>query len=103
MKIIKTKFNGLFLIKRKDFKDNRGGLTEVFKKIFSLKNYVFEYFTYSKKNVLRGLHFQINKQQEKYISVLYGKVFDVCVDLRKTQKRLESVYDNIIKKTVNQF
>lgn len=98
MKIIKTKFNGLFLIKRKDFKDNRGGLTEVFKKNFFAKNYVFEYFTYSKKNVLRGLHFQINKQQEKYISVLYGKVFDVCVDLRKNSKTFGKVFTTILSK-----
>ena len=98
MKIIKTKFNGLFLIKRKDFKDNRGGLTEVFKKNFFAKNYVFEYFTYSKKNVLRGLHFQINKQQDKYISVLYGKVFDVCVDLRKNSKTFGKVFTTILSK-----
>ena len=36
----------------------------------------------SKKNVLRGLHLQRNKQQGKYLTVIHGKIFDVAVDIR---------------------
>ena len=40
----------------------------------------------SKKNVLRGLHLQKKNQQEKFVSVVKGKVFDVVLDLRKKSK-----------------
>ena len=40
----------------------------------------------SKKNVIRGLHFQIKKPQGKFISVIKGKIVDVAVDLRKNSK-----------------
>lgn len=40
----------------------------------------------SVKNVLRGLHFQINYPQDKLVRVISGKVFDVAVDLREGSK-----------------
>ena len=40
----------------------------------------------SKKNVLRGLHMQTKYQQDKFVSVVRGKIFDVVVDLRKKSK-----------------
>ena len=40
----------------------------------------------SKKKVLRGLHIQTDKSQAKIITVTYGKIFDVAVDLRKNSK-----------------
>ena len=44
----------------------------------------FSIFSYSKKNVIRGLHYQIPpKAQAKLIRVVRGEVFDVAVDLRK--------------------
>jgi dTDP-4-dehydrorhamnose 3,5-epimerase len=39
-----------------------------------------------KKNVLRGLHFQKKKPQAKLLTVVQGRIFDVCVDLRKKSK-----------------
>ena len=39
-----------------------------------------------KKKVLRGLHIQTDKSQAKIITVTYGKIFDVAVDLRKNSK-----------------
>ena len=52
--------------------------------------------SYSKKNVLRGLHIQTNKSQGKYISVLKGKIFDIVVDLRKKSKSFGKCYKNIL-------
>ena len=40
----------------------------------------------SKKNVIRGLHFQKVKPQAKFISVVKGKIVDVVVDIRKNSK-----------------
>ena len=52
--------------------------------------------SYSKKDVLRGLHIQTNKSQGKYISVLKGKIFDIVVDLRKKSKSFGKCYKNIL-------
>ena len=86
MKKIKTKFKDLFVVNTKVFKDNRGWLKEEFKKKFIKKNLVFTLVSSSKKNVLRGLHMQTKKSQDKFLSVLKGRVLDVAVDLRKNSK-----------------
>ena len=77
MKKLKPKFNDLFVVNTKIFKDNRGWLKEEFKKKFIKKNLVFTLVSSSKKNVLRGLHMQTKKPQDKFLSVLKGRVLDV--------------------------
>jgi dTDP-4-dehydrorhamnose 3,5-epimerase len=87
MKIIHTKFKDLKLIKTKIFKDQRGFFKEVFKnKVEPNNKFIFDCMSYSKKNVLRGLHFQKKKSQTKLLTVVQGRIFDVCVDLRKKSK-----------------
>ena len=86
MKKNKTNFKGLFVVNNKVFKDNRGWLKEEFKKSFIKKNLVFTLVSSSKKNVLRGLHMQTKKPQDKFLSVLKGRILDVAVDLRKNSK-----------------
>ena len=86
MKKVNTKFKDLFIVNTKVFKDNRGWLKEEFKKKFIKKNLVFTLVSNSKKNVLRGLHMQTKKPQDKFLSVLKGKVLDIAVDLRKSSK-----------------
>ena len=83
MKKIKTKFKDLLIIQNKNFKDNRGYFKELYKETFLNKKFPFMVMSYSKKNVLRGMHIQKNKQQGKYVSVIKGKIFDVVLDLRK--------------------
>ena len=90
MKIKKTKFKGLLIIKQKDNKDNRGSLRETFNKKILKKKFVFEYCTTSKKNVLRGFHFQTKFKQSKYVNVVKGRILDVVIDLRRTSKLLEN-------------
>ena len=83
MKIIKTKFKDLLIIKRPTHNDNRGFLKELFKQNKIKKKFIFDYFSLSKKNVIRGLHLQLKKPQAKLISVMTGKIFDVVLDCRK--------------------
>ena len=83
MKFTKTRFKGLIIYNGKNFKDKRGFFREVFKKKKIKKDLPFLCLSYSKKNVLRGLHIQTKNSQGKFISVIKGKIFDVAVDLRK--------------------
>ena len=86
MKLIKTNIKDLLLIKTKIFKDNRGFFKEVEKQSVLKKKFIFDCFSFSKKNTLRGLHLQKNKPQAKIITVAQGKIMDVVVDLRKKSK-----------------
>ena len=86
MKIIKTKIKDLVLVKTNIFKDNRGFFKEIEKSKILKKKFVFDCFSYSKKNTLRGLHLQTKKSQAKIITVVQGKILDVVVDLRKRSK-----------------
>jgi dTDP-4-dehydrorhamnose 3,5-epimerase len=87
MKIINTKIKGLKVIKQNCYKDKRGILRITHnEKIIGKKKFIFEYCTTSKKNALRGFHFQNKFQQAKYISVIKGKILDCVIDLRKKSK-----------------
>ena len=87
MKLLKTKIPGPLIIKSTIFKDRRGYLRETFRNnLFNKIRFPFDVISFSKKNVLRGLHIQTNKSQAKIITVTYGKIFDVAVDLRKKSK-----------------
>lgn len=86
MKLIKTNIKDLLLIKTKIFKDNRGFFKEVEKQSVLKKKFIFDCFSFSKKNTLRGLHLQKNKPQAKIITVAQGKIMDVVVDLRKKSR-----------------
>ena len=87
MKVINTKFKDLKIIQQKKHKDKRGNLRETFiKKIIKWDELIFDYTTTSKKNVLRGFHFQSKFKQVKFVSVLKGKILDCVIDLRKKSK-----------------
>ena len=86
MKIKKTKFKGLVIINGIKHQDKRGYLRELILEKLIKRKFKFQILSVSKKNVLRGLHFQVRKPQGKLISVLKGEIFDVAVDLRKNSK-----------------
>jgi len=97
MKIVNTKFNGLKIIKGKTFYDKRGFLREILKnKSFKNNKFIFWIVSGSKKNVVRGLHFQRKQAQAKYICVLKGKIYDVAVDLRKKSKTYGKYFSTIL-------
>ena len=92
MKIIKTKFSNLLIFQGKKNKDSRGHLVEIFKQNLIKNKLKFDYFTTSKKNVLRGMHFQLKKQQDKLISVIKGKIIDFSIDLRKNSRTFGKIF-----------
>lgn len=93
MKLINTKIKDLKIIETKIYKDKRGFLKEVFREnIIKDQKFIFHLMSFSKKNVLRGLHLQTKNSQAKIITVSQGKIFDVVVDLRKSSKTFGKVY-----------
>ena len=98
---IKSNFKDLFLIKNKSFKDNRGYFKELIRENVINKKFPFLVMSFSKKNVIRGLHVQTINSQGKFISVLKGKIFDVAIDLRKNSKTFGRVYKCILSEKNN--
>ena len=79
---------GAFVIAHIFNRDNRGGSIKCFEKqLYAEQGIAFElsetFVSVSKKNVIRGMHFQKNHPQAKLVSVLQGRVDDVIVDLRR--------------------
>ena len=92
----KTKFKDLFLIQQDRFLDNRGYFKELIKENnFNLK-FPFVVMSYSKKDVIRGLHIQTKNSQGKFLSVIKGKIFDVALDLRKNSKTYGKYFNCIL-------
>ena len=98
---IKSNFKDLFLIKNRSFKDNRGYFKELIRENVINKKFPFLVMSFSKKNVIRGLHIQTINSQGKFISVLKGKIFDVVIDLRKNSKTFGRVYKCILSEKNN--
>lgn len=102
MQIIQTGIEGLLEIVPEVYHDTRGWFLEFYKEgpFHSHNiNYKFtqENVSYSKKGVVRGLHFQYQPwQQAKLVSVLQGKVLDVVVDLRKGSTTFGKSYSCIL-------
>lgn len=92
MELIKTELDGVFIIKNKIFKDIRGKFIKTYHNIeFKENNFCTafkeSYFSVSKKDVIRGMHFQLPpSDHEKLVYVAKGKVLDVILDLRKNSK-----------------
>jgi len=97
MKVLTTKFSGLKIVSHKKNSDPRGMLREIYKKkIIKWDNLIFDYVTISKKNVLRGFHFQSKFTQAKFVNVLKGKILDVVVDLRKSSRTFGKSFSIIL-------
>ena len=99
MKLIKTKIPDLLILKSQIFKDRRGFLKETFRGNILKKNFPFDVMSFSKKNVLRGLHFQSKFSQAKLITVTHGKILDVAVDLRKSSKTFGKYFSIVISQS----
>lgn len=90
MNIISTLIPEVLIIEPKVFGDERGFFYESFnqgnfEQVTGLKlTFVQDNHSKSARNVLRGLHYQIQQPQGKLVRVVEGEVFDVAVDIRKS-------------------
>jgi dTDP-4-dehydrorhamnose 3,5-epimerase len=71
---------GIKLIQLKTFSDERGFFTELYRQ--GDVSFVQDNLSFSKKGVIRGMHFQSTPGQAKLITVISGKIYDVFVDIR---------------------
>jgi dTDP-4-dehydrorhamnose 3,5-epimerase len=88
MKSIETALLGVLILEPRIFKDARGAFCETYNERVMAElglpiRWVQDNFSISKKNVVRGIHYQIQNTQGKLVRVAHGAVWDVAVDLRR--------------------
>jgi dTDP-4-dehydrorhamnose 3,5-epimerase len=91
MKRIDTTLAGLCLIESKVFRDARGFFLESYNEREMAELGIREHFvqdnhSYSSRNVIRGLHYQIHRPQGKLVRVIVGEILDVALDVRRNSK-----------------
>lgn len=89
MKLQQTCISGALILEPKVFADERGFFLEsyserTFAELGIKDNFVQDNHSSSKRGVLRGLHYQVQKPQGKLVRVVSGEVLDVFVDLRRS-------------------
>lgn len=89
MEILSTKIEGVFVIHRGYTYDAGGSFyksysKDIFKRHNLSTNFKESYYSISKKDVIRGMHFQLPPyDHEKLVYVIKGSILDVVLDLRK--------------------
>lgn len=88
MQVETTAIPDVLILKPRVFEDKRGYFMETFhqtryEEAGIRRTFVQDNESFSSKNVLRGLHYQIKHPQGKLVHVLQGAVFDVAVDIRE--------------------
>lgn len=109
MKKTQLSLPGLLLLEPPIYRDERGFFLESYRKPLYENlgihvDFVQDNLVFSKKNILRGMHFQMGQGQHKLVSVIEGEIFDVAVDMREglpTFGQWEGVLLN--SKTLQQF
>lgn len=89
MKIEKAALEGVLLLTPTVYRDDRGTFLETWSQRGMTEaclpgNWVQDNFSLSRKNVVRGIHYQITQPQGKLVRVTHGAVLDVAVDLRRS-------------------
>lgn len=87
MKTSSTQISGLLVLEPKVFSDARGYFVETWQREryleAGLPEFVQDNVSWSRKDVLRGMHLQFPQAQGKLVSVAEGEIYDVVVDLRR--------------------
>lgn len=97
VEIVETELKGVYIIKNDIFTDIRGTFTktyneDLFNKFSICTDFKESYYTISKKDVIRGMHFQKPPyDHNKLIYVPKGKIQDVILDLRQNSSTYRKV------------
>ncbi len=78
-----THIPDVLLVTPKVFRDTRGYFLESFNNKHLPFNFVQDNQSFSLKNTIRGLHYQVVKPQGKLVRAIKGRILDVAVDIRK--------------------
>ncbi len=89
IKKLATSLPGVFVLEPRVFGDERGFFLESYNErtmaeVGIAERFVQDNHSSSQRNVLRGLHYQINTLQGKLVRVVEGEILDVAVDLRRS-------------------
>ena len=97
MRILSTKLDGVVIVDPTILVDKRGYLFESFESynqdafataVGTSVEFVLDLHTRSKHGVIRGIHYQLRRPHAKLVSALFGRIFDVAVDLRQSSDTL---------------
>lgn len=88
MEIVSTNIKDVLLLKPEVYRDDRGFFLEAYREEHLRERgiesrFVQDNLSKSQQNTVRGLHYQIEQQQDKLLRVMQGRILDVAVDLRK--------------------
>ena len=88
MEIEETNVPDVLLLKPEVYRDERGFFLETYREEYLKEknidvHFVQDNLSKSQKNTVRGLHYQIERQQDKLLMVMEGAILDVAVDLRQ--------------------
>jgi len=89
MKVLESPLPGALILQPQVFGDERGFFLESYnEKVFASlgihERFVQDNHSYSKRGVLRGLHYQVQKVQGKLVRVIEGEILDVFLDIRRS-------------------
>jgi dTDP-4-dehydrorhamnose 3,5-epimerase len=101
MKSTPTSLPGVLLLEPRVFADDRGFFLESYnEKIFTdlgiRERFVQDNHSFSKQNVVRGLHYQAARPQGKLVRAVTGEIFDVAVDLRRSSSTFGQWHGEIL-------
>lgn len=82
------------VIKHSTYKDHRGSYTPISTNVMDKNWTQCSISINTEKYTFRGLHYQTENPQTKYVKVVQGKIIDFMVDLKTLEVEYSSVYDN---------
>ena len=102
MKVHRTVLPGVLVVEPRVFRDERGFFLETFNSDRFASNGLPELFrqdnhSQSRRDVLRGLHYQLRRPQGKLVGVVRGTVFDVAVDIRRGSATFGQWYGAVLR------
>jgi dTDP-4-dehydrorhamnose 3,5-epimerase len=102
MKFIETALPGVLILEPRVFADARGFFLETYNERVLAEHGIRERFvqdnhSYSLRNVIRGLHYQLCHPQGKLVRIVTGEIFDVAVDMRRGSPSFGKWYGVILR------